>query len=460
VREAAVTDGRAPMDSNARRLVACLSLFATFFAALSFSRPAAAQIPYANIIFGQPRYAAVVIDANSGEVLYERNADSPRYPASITKLMTLYLAFEALQAGKISLSDRVMISPHAANQAPSKLGLRPGDSITVDEAIRAMTVKSANDIAVAMAEKLGGSEGKFAALMTLRAQELGMRNTQYVNASGLPDTRQLSSARDIAVLSRALMRDFPQYYPYFSLRGFEFRGRYVPGHDHLLGSVPGVDGLKTGYTAASGFNLASSAVRDGHRLIGVVLGGSSVAARDQHMEDLLNTSFSVMRRRALGEHVTVAQNLFEPAPTGPITRPATEQGDGDQGGVKIVLNDDPAAALMHRVSTPEEAPPAETSHAAVSYAAPAVEHCRSVRTVHVVRGRHGHRTRVAEVSRECDGARAARVDDVRPCAPHHGRHRHASCAPAREPRPAHGRHHQAAEPARRTVHHHRRRAEA
>lgn len=444
------------MVSNARRLVACLSLFAMAFAALGFSRPAAAQIPYAGLFFGQPRYAAIVIDANSGEVLYERNADSPRYPASITKLMTLYLTFEALQAGKISLSDRVVISPHAANQAPTRLGLRPGDSITVDEAIRAMTVKSANDIAVAMAEKLGGSEGKFAALMTLRAQELGMRNTQYVDASGLPDTRQISTARDIAVLSRALMRDFPQYYPYFSLRGFEFRGRYIPGHDHLLGSVPGVDGLKTGYTAASGFNLASSAVRDGRRLIGVVLGGSSVAARDQHMEDLLNTSFSVMRRRALGEHVTVAQNLFEPAPTGPITRPVTEQGDADQSGVKIVLNDDPAAALMHQASTPEQAPPAETSHAEVR-PAPAVEHCRSVRTYHVVRGRHGRRTRVAEVSRECEGAHAAPIDEVRPCAVHHGRHRHASCEAVHVSR-AHGRHREVAE--RHAVHHRRRRAEA
>jgi D-alanyl-D-alanine carboxypeptidase (penicillin-binding protein 5/6) len=448
------------MVSNARRLVACLSLLILASAVLGFSRPAAAQLPYASLFFSQPRYAAIVIDANSGEVLYERNADSPRYPASITKLMTLYLSFEALQAGKISLSDRVMISPHAAAQAPSKLGLRPGDSITVDEAIRAMTVKSANDIAVAMAEKLGGSEGKFAALMTLRAQELGMRNTQYVNASGLPDTRQLSTARDIAVLSRALMRDFPQYYPYFSLRGFSFRGRYVPGHDHLLGSVQGVDGLKTGYTTASGFNLASSAVRDGRRLIGVVLGGSSVAARDQHMEDLLNTSFSVIRKRALGEHVTVAQNLFEPAPTGPVTRPATEQGDGDQNGLKIVLNDDPAAALMRRVSTPEEAPPAETSRGEMS---PAVEHCRSVRTVHVVRGRHGRRTRVAQVSRQCEGARLSAVDEVRPCAARHGRHHHADCEAAREPR-AHGRHHgrasRVADEGRRPSHRHRRRARA
>ena len=331
------------MVISARRFFAFLTLAVLAFATLA--QPAAAQIPYVNLLFSQPRYAAYVMDANTGEVLYEKNSDSPRYPASITKLMTLYLAFEALQAGKLSLSDRVYVSTHAEGVAPSKLGVRPGDSVSVDEAIRAMTVKSANDMAVAMAEKIGGSEGKFAALMTLRAQELGMNSTQYVNASGLPDSRQISTAHDIAVLSRALMRDFPQYYPYFSLRSFDFRGRVIPGHDHLLGAVPGVDGLKTGYTAASGFNLASSAQRDGKRIIGVVLGGSSVAARDEHMEDLLNTSFSVMHRRSLGEKVTVAQNLYEPAPTGPILRPATEEGDGDQSGLKIVMNDDSASAM-------------------------------------------------------------------------------------------------------------------
>lgn len=446
------------MFSIARRLVACFPLFVLALGVVSFGGQAAAQIPYADLLFSQPRYAAIVLDANTGEVLYERNPDSPRYPASITKVMTLYLTFEALQAGKLSLSDRVVISPHAANQAPSKLGLRPGDSLTVDEAIRAMTVKSANDIAVAMAEKIGGSEGKFAALMTLRAQELGMRNTQYVNASGLPDTRQISSARDIALLSRAIIRDFPQYYPYFSLRGFEFRGRYIPGHDHLLGSVPGVDGLKTGYTAASGFNLASSAVRDGRRLIGVVLGGSSVAARDQHMEDLLNTSFSVVRRRELGEKVTVAQNLFEPAPTGPITRPATEQGDGDQNGVQIVLGDDAATGLMHQTAEPAPA------------LSPAVDPCREVRTVHVVRGRHGRRTRVASYSRRCEGAGVARVSDVRPCA-HHGRHgRRERCEALRATRVSetrahhHGHHHgritKISDREPRRAHHHVRRSDA
>ena len=398
----------------ARRVVAFLSLVILACAALV--QPAAAQIPYVNLLFGQPRYAAYVMDANTGEVLYEKNADSPRYPASITKLMTLYLTFEALQAGKISLADRVYVSAHAESVAPTRLGVRVGDSVAVDEAIRAMTVKSANDMAVAMAEKIGGSEGKFAALMTLRAQELGMNNTQYVNASGLPDSRQLSTAHDIAILSRALMRDFPQYYSYFSLRSFNFRGRNVPGHDHLLGSVPGVDGLKTGYTAASGFNLATSAVRDGTRIIGVVLGGSSVAARDQHMEDLINTSFNVLHGRSFGERLTVAQNLHEPLPSGPITRPVTEQGDGDQAGLQIVVGDDATRTLQ----SPAEVRPAVFHRAAA-------ESCRNMRVTSVERGRHGRRVRVSTTVRKCEGgARVTEAVDERPCKRAHGRH-HARC---------------------------------
>ena len=401
------------MFKLARRVFAFLSL--AIIASAALAQPAAAQIPYVNLLFSQPRYAAYVMDANTGEVLYEKNADSPRYPASITKLMTLYLTFEALQAGKLSLSDRVYVSAHAASVAPTKLGVRVGDSVSVDEAIRAMAVKSANDMATAMAERIGGTEGKFAALMTLRAQELGMNNTQYVNASGLPDSRQLSTAHDIAILSRALMRDFPQYYSYFSLRSFDFRGRNIPGHDHLLGAVPGVDGLKTGYTAASGFNLASSAVRDGKRIIGVVLGGSSVAARDQHMEDLINTSFDVIHKRALGERITVAQNLYEPAPTGPILRPATEEGDGDQQGLRIVVGDDASAFQAPAVVRP-----------AVFHRPQAVaDQCSDAKVSRVER-RHGRRVRVSETVRRCGGARVTEAVDSRPCKPRHGRH-HAAC---------------------------------
>jgi D-alanyl-D-alanine carboxypeptidase (penicillin-binding protein 5/6) len=238
----------------------------------------------------------------------------------------------------------VVFSPHASAQTPTKLGVRPGDSISVSEAIQGMTTLSANDAAVAMAEKLGGSESRFAALMTLRAQELGMQNTHFANANGLPDSRNISTARDIAILSRAAMRDYPQYYHYFSLEEFTFRGRTVANHNHLLGRMPGVDGLKTGFTNASGFNLAVSAVRENRRLIAVVMGGPTVAQRDQNAEDLLLTGFDVMHRRALGEKIVVAQNMFEPTElNGPVIRPPSEQGDGDQASLKIELTQAPAA---------------------------------------------------------------------------------------------------------------------
>jgi D-alanyl-D-alanine carboxypeptidase (penicillin-binding protein 5/6) len=264
--------------------------------------------------------------------------------------MTLYLTFEALSEGRLKLTDRVTISPRAAAQAPTKIGLPPGDSLSVDEAIKAMTVKSANDVAVAMSERLAGSESRFAALMTLRGQELGMRNSRFVNASGLPDSRQISTARDLAILSRATMRDFPQYYSYFSVKGFYLRGNYIKGHNRLLDSMEGFDGLKTGYTNASGFNLAGSAVRDGRRLIAVVLGGPSTAWRDNNMEDLLLTGFDVMKRRSRGERTSIAANIYEEDPSGPIERPSTEQGDGDQAGLRIVLTDNPRPPAPVKVS--------------------------------------------------------------------------------------------------------------
>jgi hypothetical protein len=247
--------------TSVRSAFAVLGFAGAVLCGLAAPTLASAQIPYLQMNSVEPKYAAIVIDANSGEMLYDKRADSPRYPASVTKVMTLYLTFEALSEGRLKLTDRVPITSRAAAQAPTKLGLPVGDSVSVDEAIRAMTVKSANDVAVAMAERLGGSESRFAALMTLRGQELGMRNSRFVNASGLPDSRQISTARDLAILSRATMRDFPQYYSYFSIKGFEFRGRYIAGHNRLLTNMPGFDGLKTGYTNASGYNLAGSAVK-------------------------------------------------------------------------------------------------------------------------------------------------------------------------------------------------------
>jgi D-alanyl-D-alanine carboxypeptidase (penicillin-binding protein 5/6) len=329
------------MLQHARRLFVALALAA---AALTTATPVAAQapLPYFRSLLAasESKYAAIVMDAKTGEVLYARHADDPRYPASITKLMTLYLTFEALSSGKLHMDDRVVFSPHASAQAPTKLGVRPGDSISVSDDIHAMAIKSANDAAVAMAEKLGGTESRFAALMTLRAQELGMQDTHFADASGLPNSRQITTARDLAILSRAIMRDYPQYYHLFSQRSFEFRGRTIRGHNHLL-DIPGVDGLKTGFTNASGFNIAISGVRDGRRLIVVVMGGPTTASRDQNAEDLLLTGFDVLKRRALGERVTVAQNLVEPEPTGPVVRAPAEQGDADQDSVKIQLTSAP-----------------------------------------------------------------------------------------------------------------------
>jgi D-alanyl-D-alanine carboxypeptidase (penicillin-binding protein 5/6) len=336
--------------TSVRSVLAAVGFAGAMLLGLTAPTTASAQIPYLQMNSAEPKYAAIVIDANSGEMLYDKRADSPRYPASVTKVMTLYLTFEALSEGRLKLTDRVPITPRAAAQAPTKLGLPVGDSVSVDEAIRAMTVKSANDIAVAMAERLGGSEARFAALMTLRGQELGMRNSRFVNASGLPDSRQISTARDLAILSRATMRDFPQYYSYFSIKGFEFRGRYIAGHNRLLTNMPGFDGLKTGYTNASGYNLAGSAVKDGRRLIAVVLGGSSTAWRDNNMEDLLTTGFDVLKRRSHGERTSIAANLYEDEPTGPIMRPSTEEGDGDQAGLKIVLTDNPKPPAAMKVS--------------------------------------------------------------------------------------------------------------
>ena len=345
------------MIQHARRLLLSIGLAAA--AALGgLASPAVAQAPYFQLIpQNSSKYAAIVVDAKSGEVLYAKRADAPRYPASITKVMTLYLTYEALSSGKLQLEDRVVFSPHAAAQSPTKLGVRAGDSISVAEAIQAMCTLSANDAAVAMAEKLGGTEARFASLMTLRAQELGMQNTNFANANGLPDSRNLSTARDLAILSRAAMRDYPQYYAYFSQTSFNFRGRYIRNHNHLLNDVSGVDGLKTGFTNASGFNIAISGVRDNRRLIVVVLGGPTRVTRDRVAEGLLLTGFDVLNRRANGEVITVAQNFFEPPSLADRTQPSMLQGDSDPSS-RIVLASSlpPSRASSIQIVQPRSVP--------------------------------------------------------------------------------------------------------
>jgi D-alanyl-D-alanine carboxypeptidase len=341
---------RAPaMFEPARRLFLTLALSVVTLG-MCINNAAFAEPRYAT---SESKYAAIVLDAKTGEVLYSKNADSSRYPASITKVMTLYLAFEALQSGRLKSTDLITVSQHAASMAPVRLGIRPGETITVDEAIRAMTVKSCNDMAVALAEKVGGSEGRFATLMTLRAQELGMSGTHYVNASGLPDARQITTARDIATLSRAVMRDFPQYYSYFSLHEFNYHGQEMVKHG-LLGKL---DGLKTGFTNASGFNLAATAVVNNNRLIAVMLGGNTAVARDKHVESLLNTGFEVLRRRQLGDRVTLAELMQEPDPIGPMGGALIEQGSNDQLGVKVAAAaQEPAARPVSQVAEQQRAP--------------------------------------------------------------------------------------------------------
>ncbi len=240
---------------------------------------------------GSERYSSMVIDAGTGNVLEAANPDASRHPASLAKLMTLYMVFEALRDRRITADQLVPVSARAASMQPSKLGITPATRITVEEAILGLVTKSANDAAAALGELLGGSEERFAQMMTLRARALGMSRTTFTNASGLPDPDQWSTARDLAVLARHLLGDFPGFYPYFSTRSFTFHGRVIFNHDRMLASYPGADGMKTGYTEASGHNLVTSAMRGGVRLIGVVLGAASNPERDVHMAALLNQGF-------------------------------------------------------------------------------------------------------------------------------------------------------------------------
>ncbi|PZM10784.1 D-alanyl-D-alanine carboxypeptidase [Rhizobium tubonense] len=238
---------------------------------------------------GGPGYAGIVVDAKTGNVLYSDNADTLHYPASLTKMMTLYLTFEALESGRIKIDSQVPFSAHAAAQAPTKLNVRAGGSVTVEQAILSMVTLSANDAAMALGEYIGGSEENFAHLMNNKAHALGMTRTTYRNPNGLPNTAQMTTARDQARLGMALREHFPQYYGYFSTHSFQFGNRVIGNHNRLLGSVRGVDGIKTGYTRAAGFNLVTSAQVDGRSIVGVVLGGVSTPARDNQMRKLVAT---------------------------------------------------------------------------------------------------------------------------------------------------------------------------
>lgn len=255
-----------------------------------------------------PKYAGIVIDAKTGKVLYSENPDSLRYPASLTKMMTLYMVFEALDAGKISLTSKVPFSANAAKEPPSKLGVGTGRSITVEQAILALVTRSANDVATALAEYLGGSEQRFAQMMTAKARSLGMTKTTYRNAHGLPNTAQMTTARDQARLGIALRQHFPQYYGYFSTRSFRFGKQTIGNHNRLLGQVRGVDGIKTGYTRAAGYNLATSAEAGGRSIVAVVLGATSGARRNAQMTNLVQRYLPAASSTRSGGNLIVKNN--------------------------------------------------------------------------------------------------------------------------------------------------------
>jgi D-alanyl-D-alanine carboxypeptidase len=237
--------------------------------------------------YSRPPYAAIVVDDNSGEVLHAAMADDPRHPASLTKIMTLYLLFEQLEAGTLKLDTPLSVSAQASIQRPTKLGLKVNQTITVEDAIKGLVTRSANDAAVVVAEAVGGTEADFARLMTRKARALGMMGTVYVNASGLPADEQITTARDQAILGRAIQHRFPNYYTYFATPSFRYKGVDIRNHNNLLGQVKGVDGIKTGYTDASGYNLVSSVRRNERHIVAVVLGGTSNASRDARMRQLI-----------------------------------------------------------------------------------------------------------------------------------------------------------------------------
>jgi D-alanyl-D-alanine carboxypeptidase len=273
-----------------------------------------------------PPQASIVVDGNSGQVLQATNADAPRHPASLTKIMTLYLLFERLDAGKIKLDTPLKVSAHAADQDPTKLELKPGQTIAVEDAIKGVVTRSANDAAVVIAESIGGSESDFAKLMTQKARALGMSHTTYVNASGLPDDDQITTARDQALLGRAIQDRYPRYYKYFSIPAFVYHGVAIRNHDHLLSQVQGVDGIKTGFTRASGFNLVTSLHRDGRYVVGVVLGGRSASQRDGRMRDLITSHIkeaAVQRTAPAIVERDVPRDEAPPAAVAKTTTPTT-----------------------------------------------------------------------------------------------------------------------------------------
>ena len=331
----------------------------SIFIACMASLAVASMAPAAHAAAG----AAIVVDAKTGKVLYANDPDGHRFPASLTKMMTLYLLFDAIESGKTNLNARIPISAHAAAQSPSKLGVKPGETISVREAILAIVTRSANDVAVAIGEYLGGSESAFAGKMTATAHAIGMTRTVFRNASGLPDPNQMTTARDMATLGRALHDRFPREFAFFSTPSFVFDGERIANHNHLLGHIDGVNGIKTGYTRASGYNLVTSVERDGRDLVAVVLGGSTGRARDLRMAGLIDDYLPKASTGPRTAPVAVAAAVAPapaPAPAAPVVADATP-----------APRQRPAPAAI-AAPAPIAAPtPADTGSVAVADASPA-----------------------------------------------------------------------------------------
>lgn len=324
---------RSSLKCHRQTLFVALSALCVALIAFTSSPASAASKGYT------PPYAEMVVDITTGKTLYQVNPDAPRHPASITKVMTLYLLFEQLESGKLSLNSQLRVSANAQRQPPSKLGVAAGDTISVETAIKALVTKSANDVAVAVAENLGGSEANFAVLMTKKARALGMTRTVYANASGLPNARQTTTARDLIRLGKAIQDRFPQYYGYFSTESFTYEGAVIGNHNKLLGRVEGVDGIKTGYTNQSGFNLLTSVKDNDRRIIAVILGGRSGATRDRRMEALID-GYLMAAAPISGKSNQFAQKAPKVIAAANTTARATQPANADLSEGDTSENDD------------------------------------------------------------------------------------------------------------------------
>ncbi len=357
------------------RIRQLLSIFAILFIALA-AIPIAAPAPAE----ARERFAAVTVDAHTGTILFSRNADARRYPASLTKIMTLYVLFEELKAGRLTLQSKFTVSRHAASMQPSKIGLPAGATISVENAIKALVTKSANDIAVVVAEGVSGTESAFARRMTQTARRIGMTRSQFRNASGLPNSQQVTTARDMATLGLRVQRDFPQFYHYFSLRSFTFRGRTYRTHNRLLGRYEGTNGIKTGYTRASGYNLTASVVRGRRHLVGVVMGGRSGRSRNAYMRTMLTRQFgrapqsssdTVARMAGTPPGFRQVAEIRDSYPL-PLDKPGTENADAPVVMAGVVATPPAIEPAPAAPAQPEIAPNPESTAVPESTPAPEI----------------------------------------------------------------------------------------